>query len=823
MAAFIRSTVQLSMTPGRRSRYLAVLLASLSVALLIPCAALAQSVFTTRPDDPGAVHLAAPEFPIRGDGAADDTAAIQAAIDKAGSSFGGGLVFIPSGRYRRTRTVYLWRAVRLVGYGATRPVFVLADETPGFQQGMGVMLMFTGAGPVGQGGPVGAAAGGRGRVPFPPPGSVPSNERIADANQNTFYTGITNVDFAIGRGNPAAVAIRFHVAQHGILSHMDIEVGSGLAGLTQVGNEIQDLHVRGGRFGILTENTSPYWPFTVVDSVFEGQRDAAIREYMVGLTVVRTAFRNVPVGIEIARAYSDQLWVKDSRFENVSGAAMIISNEKNATTEVGVVNVTCSGVPVFARLRESGKTVAGRGASYRVAAFTHGLVAQLGGSGAIETRYDATPLATLPAPPGPAIRPLPAMSEWVNVRTIGVKGDGQTDDTDAIRKAIDTHRVLYFPTGYYVVRDTITLKPDTMVIALHPGLTQIDLPDRTAGYQDVGPAKAVIVAPQGGHNIVSGLGIFTGGVNPRATAILWMAGEDSLLDDIQFHGFGGSNLAPAVRTALYPPGTGRGQFVAGRWGAQYPSLWVTRGGGGTFNNIWSPNTYAQSGFYVSDTTTPGHVYELSNEHHLFNEIKLDRVENWDFNAPQTEEEAATSPEAVSFEINDSKNITIANYHGYRVTRSHMPFPAAVRITNSSAIRLRNLRVNAESGYGVCDEVGCGTFLRVSKFPYENAVQDVTRHREVRERELAMLDLPSRGAAEPGGASAIVEGAVEKLEGGFYAISGAAAAADGTLYFVDRHQHRIFAWSKARGLEIVRHDPLDPVNLAVDRSGSLLVQ
>src|SRR4051812_38594349 len=185
-------------------------LAWLTLIFLFPgAAASAQSVFTSRPDDPAAIHLAAPEFAVRGDGMADDTAAIQAAIDKAGSSFGGGLVLIPSGRYRLTRTVYLWRAVRLVGYGATRPVFVLGDETAGFQQGMGVMLMFTGSGPVGQAGPAGPAAGGRGRVPFPPPGSVPPNERIADANQNTFYPGITNVDFTIGRGNPAAVAIRF--------------------------------------------------------------------------------------------------------------------------------------------------------------------------------------------------------------------------------------------------------------------------------------------------------------------------------------------------------------------------------------------------------------------------------------------------------------------------------------------------------------------------------------------------------------------------------------------------------------------------------------
>ena len=66
-----------------------------------------------------------------------------------------------------------------------------------------------------------------------------------------------------------------------------------------------------------------------------------------------------------------------------------------------------------------------------------------------------------------------------------------------------------------------------------------------------------------------------------------------------------------------------------RWDGQYPSLWVTDGGGGTFANIWTPSTYAQAGFYVSDTKTPGHVYQLSNEHHVRAEIKLDRVENWD--------------------------------------------------------------------------------------------------------------------------------------------------------------------------------------------------
>ena len=91
-------------------------------------------------------------------------------------------------------------------------------------------------------------------------------------------------------------------------------------GLTQIGNEAEDLHFYGGRYGILTEKTSPAWQFTLIDSVFEGQREAAVREHEAGLTLIRDTFRNVPTAIDIDPGYYDQLWVKDSRFENISGA-----------------------------------------------------------------------------------------------------------------------------------------------------------------------------------------------------------------------------------------------------------------------------------------------------------------------------------------------------------------------------------------------------------------------------------------------------------------------------------------------------------------------
>ena len=187
---------------------------------------------------------------------------------------------------------------------------------------------------------------------------VPPNPDIADANPGTFYSALSNIDFEIGKGDAGAVAIRFHGAQHDYLSHIDFHIGSGLAGLHQVGNEAEDLRFFGGRYGILAEKPSPAWQFTLIDSVFDGQREAAIREHEASLTLVQDTFRNVPVAIDIDPGTSDWLWGKNTRFENVAKAAVVISNEKNPYTQIGFENAVAARTPVFARFRESGKTLA---------------------------------------------------------------------------------------------------------------------------------------------------------------------------------------------------------------------------------------------------------------------------------------------------------------------------------------------------------------------------------------------------------------------------------------------------------------------------------
>jgi len=775
-------------------------LVPLLAGVSFPALAATESVFPVAPDEPHAVTVQAP-----GDGRSDDSDAIQKALTAARDKTGHGIVFLPSGRYRITRSLIVPAGVRVYGVGPTRPVLLLAPNTPGFQQGVSTMVIFEGGDQYQVG-----------DIPVPVPTVVPRDKRVRDANSGTFYSSMSNVDVEIGAGNPAAAAVRFRMAQHAFLSHMDFRLGSAFAGVYQAGNVMKDVHFHGGRYGIVTEKTSPAWQFTLIDSSFDGQRDAAIREHEVDLTLVNVAIRDTPVGIDIDRGYSDSLWGKNVRFENVSRAGVVISQENNVFTQIGFDNAIASNTPVFARFRESGRTVPGKGRAYRVGSFSYGLaVPGLGHMGEYKTSADVQSLTALPPPLPAAVRATPPQSEWVDVRTLGAKGDFKADDTAAIQKAIDTHRVLYFPAGFYKVTDSLKLRPDTVLIGLHPAITQLVVPDNDPGHAGVGTVVPILESPRGGDNIVSGIGLFTGRANPRASALLWRSGANSLVEDVKIMGGGGTPTADGA-----PLGSLRGYsgdpIADARLDAQYPSIWVTDGGGGTFTDVWSPNSFASAGFYISDTKTPGHLYEVSVEHHARNEFVLDNVENWEFLAPQTEQEVGDGPNAIGLEIRNSKNLLFANYHAYRVTRSYHPARMAVKMFNSSDIRFRNFHSNAESAYATCDDEGCGTYVRASKFAFENGIEDFTRKLAVREREFASLDIGAESARPA------VEGAVRKLEDGFFSISGATVAEDGTLYFIDRRFQRIYRWREQGGLEIVRDFPLDPVNLGIDRSGHLLV-
>jgi sugar lactone lactonase YvrE len=226
-------------------------------------------------------------------------------------------------------------------------------------------------------------------------------------------------------------------------------------------------------------------------------------------------------------------------------------------------------------------------------------------------------------------------------------------------------------------------------------------------------------------------------------------------------------------------------------------------------NIWTPSTFAQAGMYVSDTSTEGRVYEMSSEHHVRNEIVLRNVSNWNIYSLQTEEERGEGGFALPLDIENSSNVTVANFHIYRVVSSFQPFPYAIRIAASKDIRIRNIHCYSDS-----------------KVSFDSAVFDQTSNVELRQREFAWLNVSGNPPhPQVKKASQLLDGGakVEKLVGGFHNISGGTVDPHGNYYFVDAHWQRIYRWDAGtRRLSMLADNPLDPVQLVFDTAGNLMV-
>ena len=200
---------------------------------------------------------------------------------------------------------------------------------------------------------------------------------------------------------------------------------------------------------------------------------------------------------------------------------------------------------------------------------------------------------------------------------------------------------------------------------------------------------------------------------------------------------------------------------------------------------------------------------MSSEHHVRYEVQLRNVANWRLYALQTEEERGEGGFALPLEIDASRDITIANFHLYRVISSYQPFPHAVKVTGSSNVRFRNVHCYSNS-----------------KVSFDAAVFDATHGVEIRQREFAWLTMSGAPPVPaPKAPSAVLEAGatVRKLAGGFFNISGGAADPAGDFYFVDARWQRVLRWSEADGrVSTVSDAPLEPVNLAFDKSGNLMV-
>jgi hypothetical protein len=139
-----------------------------------------KSFYQAKLQDDDATYFTPENFKITNDGKTDVSDELQRAINEVKTNFNFGIVFIPEGTYTISKTIYIPTAVRVIGYGQKRPVFVLADNAPGFQQeypddkgNAKYMFWFTSS--------------------IPKPG-----QPVPDAGASTFYSAMSNVDLRIG-------------------------------------------------------------------------------------------------------------------------------------------------------------------------------------------------------------------------------------------------------------------------------------------------------------------------------------------------------------------------------------------------------------------------------------------------------------------------------------------------------------------------------------------------------------------------------------------------------------------------------------------------
>lgn len=743
-----------------------------------------KSIYTQKPEDADAAYF----MPGVTDGKTDVSDQLQAAITQLKKDRNFGILFIPEGVYSISKTIYIPAAIRLIGFGSKRPLIMLRKNAPGFQQ-------------------ENPDDKGRAAYMFWFTGSIPQEGKpVNDAGAGTFYSALSNIDLRIESGNPAAVALRTHFAQHSFISHCNIDIGKGKAGLFDIGNMMEDVQFYGGEYGIYTTKASPGWQFMMMDTYFEGQRKTAIRTQQAGFTIVRMRVRNAPAAVQVDSGYWEKIFLEDSRFENISGPAIRLADEGNANMQLNIRGLVCSKVPVLLHYPKQDTVTRAPATIYEVKRLVYGLqMDDLDKAPVFRADYEMISLKKLPALPVNDIPVLPAMREWVNIKSAGAMGDGVTDDTKAIQQAIDRYPVIYVPQGSYRISGTLKLKSNTVLIGLHPLATNFALAENAPAFGGFGAPVPMIESPEGGTNIITGIGLYTAESNYRAVALKWMAGAQSMVDDVKFIG-GHGTMRPGStvhwKWEERQVTKTRGLSEA-TWDTQYWSLWVTNNGGGIFKNIWTASTYATSGFYASDTRTRGRIYAMSVEHHVRNEIRFNRVANWNVYALQLEEESLESSECQPLEITACADMLFANLYTFRVIRVKTPYPYAVRTWDCRNLELLNIH----------------NYSQV-KYTTDNPLYDINTGIEVRPTELARLFISGSVATK---AAAKPTDNVQELARGFEFAIGLCADSKGNVYFAEQRMKRIYQWSAAKqSLRLLADFPWEPLSLACDSKDNLLV-
>eukprot|EP00928_Gymnodinium_smaydae_P046826 TRINITY_DN3120_c0_g5_i1.p1 TRINITY_DN3120_c0_g5~~TRINITY_DN3120_c0_g5_i1.p1 ORF type:complete len:741 (+),score=76.00 TRINITY_DN3120_c0_g5_i1:51-2273(+) len=441
----------------------------------------------------GAAFRSVKDFGAVGDGVADDTLAIQAAIDFDRGTVGAkspAIVYVPAGEYLVSDTIVLPYFTTFVGNSACPPLLRLA---PG-------------------------AANFTGRFGYRPLITTWNAFNVSATNHswwldpvvpNLFYMQVRHFRLDL-RGNPGAVGILWGVAQQSALrdvfidargASIALDVGGGCGYAPTPSNRtychgaggggaVEDVVLRGGRLGL--RFSASQWFFRNI-SVSEAEDSCLQNEKMAwSFTFLNLAASRCPIGFRYANGANVQ--IVDSSFSQISNDVAIVTDSASGLflSRVSFFDVTW-GVD---------KSLVGQQV---VQAWAQGVV--MGSMKHLKRFQPWTnsyglidfPMGVLPSMPRPTFADTPIL----NARDYAL-GDGIHDDTEALQTAMllaaNEGKVLFLPHGTYLVSGTLNLPPGSILVG--EGLTRVELAESTPSFDVCSSSTPVVLASKGDVTLV---------------------------------------------------------------------------------------------------------------------------------------------------------------------------------------------------------------------------------------------------------------------------------------------------------------------------------
>lgn len=382
-----------------------------AAALLLIAVASSRAENIRFPTDAGVVNVKDAPYNARGDGVADDTRAIQAALNAFPN--GNRVIYLPDGTYKISDTLRWpagvpgasdYKRTILQGQSRDNTILQLSPNAPGFDNpSLRKAVIYTGPRPA-----------------------------------QRFRNAVRNLTVHTGTGNPGAVGIQFNASNQGTLRRIKIVSGDGqgVTGLDFTFTDeigpllVQDLHVVGFDVGIRTASVINGLVFENI--TLENQRQFGIWNNSQVFSIRTLLSRNaVPA---IRNTGTACLTLLDATLVG-TGTASTLPAIDNAAT-------------MYAR----GVQTSGYASAINN---TAGNGQDASGPAVVEWVSDnrtspfLSPLQSL----GLAIKDAPAVpwddpGDWANVKTFGADGSGATNAASAIQAAIDSGQTtVYFPAG----------------------------------------------------------------------------------------------------------------------------------------------------------------------------------------------------------------------------------------------------------------------------------------------------------------------------------------------------------------------------------------